>query len=160
MIDGEQYLMRGMRVAPMHKPDIEQRVQFFCDIFGLSKKTKSFAHVFEKLVLYGITLEIIDDDEWQKITFDLTVGHCDPSDLTISIPDRIYTLACKGDRSSLSVMFHEIGHLLLMHKPLLHYSVTNPDCSEDSEWQADTFSELVLKTIGFKIEQLVFEFHM
>ena len=157
MSEPQQYQMRGIRVMPLPPETIRYRAIAFCDHFGLTKKTKKFDHGLERLVEHNITLNPVDDDEWAAMTYNLTIGHCDLPSLTITIPDRIYKLACAGDRDSLSVVFHEIGHLLLMHKADLHFSVGHATREEDSEWQADAFSEFVLEELGFNVTQLTLD---
>lgn len=160
MTDPDHYQIKGTRV--IHRPamDIQSNAKLFCEAFSLTKRTRRYDRAFELLAFFGITLNVMNDDEWQKATYNLTIGHCDPSELTISVPNKIYELACKGEKTALSVMFHELGHLLLMHKPLLHFSLTNPVMEEDSEWQADIFSEYVLRELGYNVEQLSFDFYM
>lgn len=91
---------------------------------------------------------------------DYTIGHYDPSTLTISIPDRVYINASKGERDALFIVLHEIGHLMLAHKALLHHSNTPPQQNEDAEWQADLFAEMILSQMGFNMHQLSFDFYM
>lgn len=154
------YVLRGNRVAPMSMTDITNRAINYSSIFELKKlrKNKNLGKAFEVLSEYGITLNVVDDHVWAKATYNLTSGHYDHSTLTISIPNETFELACKGDREALFVLFHEIGHLFLGHRPLLHNSKHQAKQIEDAEWQADTFAEVVLKEIGFATEQLSFEF--
>ncbi|CQH11658.1 TPA: ImmA/IrrE family metallo-endopeptidase [Yersinia enterocolitica] len=157
------YQMRGNRVSPMKVDEITNKAINFCNEFGLTprrKKKKRYDDVFEMLAYYGITLDVMEDRAWEKITLDLTIGHCDPSTLTITVPKRIYEMASMGERSALSIMMHELGHLLLGHKPVLHFSNTHPLQIEDAEWQADTFAEVVLERMGYSMAQLTFDFYM
>lgn len=159
MTEPQPYVMRGSRVSPMSEEEIEQLAKGFCSAFKLNKRFKKFDQFLESLVEFGITLSVLNDDEWQKATLGLTAGHYDHNSLTITIPNRLYELACKGDRFSLEVIFHELGHLMLCHRPLLHYSNTPPNMTEDAEWQADKFSEVALGCLGFNMAQLSFEFY-
>ncbi|WP_258395383.1 MULTISPECIES: ImmA/IrrE family metallo-endopeptidase [Lonsdalea] len=145
----------------MQKKEITSRAINFCREFGLmtNRKRKRYDDVFERLVKYGITLNVMEDKDWEKSTLDLTIGHCDPSTLTISVPRRIYDMASLGEKEALSIMMHELGHLLLGHKALLHFSSTQPSQIEDAEWQADTFSEVILEKMGYPITQLSFDFY-
>ena len=157
----QQYNLRGNRVIAMDRLDIARNATSFCHVFGLNKrKVKRFDQTLEQLVLYGITLSIIDDKEWQKNTGDVTIGHYDPGSFTISIPQRIYDNACKGERDALFVLLHELGHLVLGHRTLLHHSTKSPEQNEDAEWQADTFAEVALRYLGFETDQLTFDFYM
>lgn len=68
-------------------------------------------------------------------------------------------MACAGEQSALFVIFHELGHLLLQHKPALHFANAKPEQNEDSEWQADLFAETMLDKLGYHTAQLSFEFY-
>ncbi|OCG32933.1 MULTISPECIES: ImmA/IrrE family metallo-endopeptidase [Orbaceae] len=152
----EEYQMRGNRVAPMEADDIVVRAINSCKVFQLSEKMElNFDTVFETFSLYRITLQVIDDREWLGITD----GHCDPSSLTISIPNKTYKAASKGKREALFTIFHELGHLLLGHKAVLHHSQNKPTYKEDAEWQADLFATVILLEIGLE-RQLSFNFEM
>lgn len=56
------------------------------------------------------------------------------------------------------MLFHELGHLVLGHRPLLHKGNKPALEIEDAEWQADLFAEVVLKELGFYMDQLSFDF--
>ncbi|MFQ2193284.1 ImmA/IrrE family metallo-endopeptidase [Aeromonas jandaei] len=159
MSEPQQYRMRGNRVYPMASNQIEHRAIGFCAALNINKRIKRFDSFFESLVLYNITLSVVDDEQWATDTHNLTSGHFDPDTMTISVPRRVYELACCRDQSALSVMFHELGHLLLGHKPMLHFSNKPPEQDEDSEWQADQFAEYVLLQLGFNVQQLSFDFY-
>ncbi|VXC90650.1 ImmA/IrrE family metallo-endopeptidase [Serratia oryzae] len=157
------YQLRGTRVAPMKESEIASRAINTCAALGLldqrDPRKKRYDLAFEQLFRYGIILSPMDDKCWKSATYGLTIGHCDPNTLTITVPNHIYEMACKGERNALLVIFHEIGHLLLGHKPLLHFSNTQPEQTEDSEWQADYFAEVILEHLGFKTKQLTLEFY-
>lgn len=157
------YHMRGNRVSPMQEEEIAYKAINFCNAFGISatkRKRKRYDLLFEKLSTYGITLSVMDDKQWESLTYDLTIGHCDPASLTITIPNKIYENACLGEEHALAVIFHELGHLLLGHKPVLHFSTKEPTRVEDAEWQADTFAEIILETIGVRTSQMSLDFYM
>lgn len=158
MNDPQPYMMRGNRVLPMSSRNIEALAKGFCGAVKIGKKYKRFDRFFESLVQYNITLNVVDDEQWAKDTHNLTRGHFDPDTMTISVPQSTYELACQRDQDSLSIMFHELGHLLLGHKPMLHFSPKPPEEIEDAEWQADQFAEHVLTVLGFNIQQLSFDF--
>lgn len=157
------YQMRGNRVSPMQEEEIAYRAINFCNAIGMTatkRKRKRYDSFFESLSIYGITLSVMDDKEWEDLTYDLTIGHCDPASLTITVPNKIYENACLGEEHALAVIFHELGHLLLGHKPVLHFSSKEPTRVEDAEWQADTFAETVLETIGVRTIQMSLDFYM
>ncbi|EOT1756546.1 ImmA/IrrE family metallo-endopeptidase [Citrobacter koseri] len=154
------YVLRGNRVAPMSMNDITSRAINYSAFFNLRtlKKKKSLDKAFELLSEYGITLRVVEDHIWFRETYDLTSGHYDHVSLTISVPNRIFELACKGEREALFVLFHELGHLILGHRPLLHKANKPASQEEDAEWQADFFAEIVLKDLGYDMGQLAFDF--
>ncbi|MCT6590648.1 ImmA/IrrE family metallo-endopeptidase [Pantoea dispersa] len=156
------YQMRGNRVAKMQEEEIATRAINFCNAFQIvsSRKKKRYDDVLEALTNYGITLDVMDDQDWFNLTYDVTIGHCDPSTLTITVPNKIYESACYGDEHALAVVFHELGHLLLGHQPVLHFSSKDAIQTEDAEWQADTFAEIVLETIGVRTYQMSLDFYM
>lgn len=157
----QHYQLRGTRVKPRSPTDVDQAAQAFYGIARLTgrKRAKRFDLLFEELAQYGITVSVVSDDDWENMTHGLTEGHFDPSTMTISVPESVYLLACRGDRDSLAVMFHELGHVLLGHKPVLHHSHSLPTRGEDSEWQADQFAETLLQCFGYDTAQLsLFEF--
>jgi hypothetical protein len=151
------YQLRGNRVEPLGSESIEKSALMLAKVLGLSKRNKKkIDKSFEKLSAFGITIDPIDDREW----LGLTKGHFDPATHTISIPEKIYDAACDGEQDALSVMLHELGHLFLGHKAVLHKSDTAATISEDAEWQADTFAEAILLSMGYKTHQLMFDFYM
>ncbi|MFI7972543.1 MULTISPECIES: ImmA/IrrE family metallo-endopeptidase [Serratia] len=159
-MEPSSYVLRGNRVAPMSMIDVRNHAINFTLFFDLNKmkKKRKLDLVFEKLSEFGIVLSIIEDKTWEKMTYGLTTGHYDPNTLTISVPNKIYELACEGEREALFVLFHELGHLVLGHRAVLHNSKKPPQEIEDAEWQADTFAEVVLSEIGFYMNQLAFDF--
>ncbi|MCO8051934.1 MULTISPECIES: ImmA/IrrE family metallo-endopeptidase [Proteus] len=159
----QQYSLRGNRVNPMNEIDIARKAVGFCQVFKLinkRKKNRTFDKIFESFTEYGITLDSIEDKEWEKLTYDLTIGHFDPTTWTISVPNRVYVNACKGEKDALFIIMHELGHLFLGHRPVLHKSNKPPVECEDAEWQADTFAEFVLEQLGYETRQMTFDFYM
>lgn len=159
------YQMRGSRVSPVSDSEIFQIAYNLCyELTGKPsrRKYKKFDFLFEELSRYSITIDIVDDEEWSEWTHDLTVGHCQPDTLTISVPLRIYEHACCGDKVALHIIFHELGHLILGHRPGLHFSKSQPTLYEDSEWQADTFADDMLDYFGYEDRggQMPLDFYM
>lgn len=156
------YQIRGYRVDAIPKAKIAQSATNLCSLLDLStpsgRKKLRIDKSLENLSDYSITLNPICDNEWAKQTGNHIVGHYCPRTLTISIPNDIYLRACKGDRHALSVILHELGHLVLAHQPKLHFSTEVPTEEEDTEWQADMFAEYALECMGFDTKQLCFDF--
>lgn len=152
----ESYRLRGTRVEPMPLSQIKNVAENVAKAFEFHRRNRrNLDRNFELLYSLGVNLKVIDDKHWLFIT----KGHCDPSKATISVPQSIYDNACIGEQEALAVMLHEIGHLVLGHKPLLHYSDREATKEEDAEWQADTFAEVILSIMGYQIEQLSFDFY-
>ncbi len=153
----ETYRLRGNRVQPMSLSHICIVANNVGKAFGFNKRNKrNLDEVFESLFELGVILNVIDDEDWLFVT----KGHCDPSKATICVPQSIYDNACIGERDALAVMLHEMGHLFLGHRPVLHYSNEPAVQEEDAEWQADSFAEVILKSMGYQTEQLSFDFYM
>lgn len=158
-----QYVLRGNRVNPMNKSEISRQASAFCGAVGFrnkKKRNKDFSRVFETLFEYGIILDSIDDNAWEELTYNLTVGHFDPNTFTISVPNRVYINACKGERDALFIIMHELGHLVLGHRAVLHKSNNPAMQCEDAEWQADAFAEIALSLLGYETQQLTFDFYI
>ncbi|WP_394125880.1 ImmA/IrrE family metallo-endopeptidase [Vibrio hepatarius] len=153
----EAYRLRGNRVQPVSHSHICTVANNVGKAFRFNKRNKNkLDQVFESLFELGVILNVIDDSEWLFIT----KGHCDPSKATICVPQSIYDNACIGERDALAVMLHEMGHLFLGHRPVLHFSNEPAIKEEDAEWQADTFAEVILKNMGYQTDQLSFDFYM
>lgn len=152
-----EYQLRGTRVPPMKEDKIKGIALVIAGTFDFSKRKRlKTENGFERLSEYGITLSVIPDKDW----LDLTQGHFDPSTMTISVPEKIYINACDGDWDALFVMFHELGHLFLGHKALMHHAKEPPTMSEDSEWQADLFASAIIEHMGFvETRQMSFNFY-
>lgn len=157
------YQLRGQRVAAIPPHQIANIAQNLCKFLKLStpsgRRKKRFDKAFEALEEYSITLRVVDEDDWKIETGNHIVGHYDPQNLTISVPNYIYVQACGGERFALSVILHELGHLVLAHQARLHYSKSPATAEEDAEVQADLFSDYCLANMGFHVEQLCFEFY-
>lgn len=152
----EPYRLRGNRVQPMSFRDIENIANNFADEFKLSKRRNlRLDQFFEALFKINIQLLVTPDEEWVFIT----KGLCDPSRALITVPQSIYNNACNGEREALAVMLHEVGHLVLCHRAVLHRENDTPTKEEDAEWQADTFGEVIMKRLGYKMAQLSFDFY-
>lgn len=110
----------------------------------------------EGLSRHRICIDPVDDSEWLFFTD----GLCTPENFTIRIPESTYLRICAGDQEAIGLLFHELGHLMLAHKTVLHNERSAPPCpEEDSEWQADAFSTFVLARMGLpEFGQLCFDF--
>jgi Zn-dependent peptidase ImmA (M78 family) len=153
----ERYRLRGNRVAPLPLSHIDKVAVQIAKSLGFNKRNRrSLDKVFEPLSRFGITIKVVEDEEW--IFF--TKGHYDPTTATISVPQSIYLDACVGLRDALAVMLHELGHLFLGHRALLHHTDDREvTMQEDAEWQADSFAEKILEIMGYELAQLSLDFY-
>ncbi|ENX00930.1 hypothetical protein F900_01914 [Acinetobacter modestus] len=148
MAKNDEYVLRGQRVNPMKPSVIELTAKRAMTVMNINKHTLNFMDVFIEDLWnnYRINVEVHDDSEW----FGFAEALCDPSTFTISIPNALYSRITKlRDREALYIFFHELGHLLLGHKPALHYSLLPPTKFEDAEWQADFFADVILNRLGW-----------
>lgn len=142
------YQLRGQRVVGLSPKQIEAVASVSVSALGIDKGTRLEMDQFIELLghRFGIEVDIINDREW----FHITNAICDPSILAIAMPNKLYVDTVKGKPEALFIFFHELGHLLLAHKPVLHFSDISATQQEDAEWQADWFSEQILRTMGVK----------
>ncbi|STZ77371.1 putative peptidase [Bergeriella denitrificans] len=150
-----KYSMRGTRVETLS----EDTIRFFANeaakFLVVDKRTRKKMDTFmEMLEEYGIVIDVVADDEW----LDITNAMCNNG--TILLPNSLYSRICFGEDEAIFIFFHELGHLLLGHKAMLHHSDALPTQQEDSEWQADQFAKCILKQMGIKYfpEQLTLKF--
>ncbi|MCT9015804.1 ImmA/IrrE family metallo-endopeptidase [Cupriavidus gilardii] len=139
----------------MSGADIKEVARNFCRLLKVDRSTVgNFAAFLERLSVFNICLDPVDDEEWLCFT----EAACDPTTFRIMLPNSTYEKACKGDHAAISTIFHEIGHLVLGHRPVLHKSSGNPVREEDAEWQADEFATYVCNHMGLVPWQLCFDF--
>lgn len=159
-LQGLIYKMQGLRVRPMTRIEIEQIALPIAKYLKFTKQHKQQSHFDDVLenVANIVNLEILSQEEWQELTHNLTKGHFSPSDFTIRIPENTYTKACEGDKDSLEIILHELGHVFLVHQVYLHKADKPSTILEDPEWQADTFAEIILDFMGYETKQLSLDF--
>ncbi|WP_089086444.1 ImmA/IrrE family metallo-endopeptidase [Aquitalea magnusonii] len=148
--NSEQYFLRGQRVAAVRQADIEFYAKRLCKLLRLnSKKHASILEAIENLrTHHGIPLDLdpIEDDEWEL--YGIAEALCEPSSMTIVMPNTLYVRMAENDPEALFVLFHELGHIFLSHKPVLHFKRdTQAVQEEDAEWQADVFATAALQAI-------------
>lgn len=145
-VDKQPYTMRGNRVVNRSAIEIVQSAETFCRLFRVSRRTRlNIAQFFESLSTRSICIDLIEDREWLLFTDAI----CSPETFTILVPESTYIKACNGDEASISTICHEIGHLVLAHKAVLHNEKSaKPSQGEDAEWQADAFAEYLMSRMG------------
>lgn len=155
MMQPINYSMRGVRVEILSEDTIDFFANEAAKFLGVDKRTRKKMDTFmEMLEEYGIVIDIVADDEW----LDITNAMCNNG--TILLPNSLYSRICLGEGEAIFIFFHELGHLLLGHKAMLHHSDTLPTKQEDSEWQADEFAKCILRKMGINYipEQLSLKF--
>lgn len=157
----DAYALRGHRVSMLTPDRIIEIAQKSIRALNITKHdTRNMAEFIERLWnTHKINVEIAENSDW----LDVADAVCHPESFTIGMPEHFFKKLCKGDKPSLGIFFHELGHLLLGHKPLLHHSSTLATEYEDAEWQADFFSDVIREMINkndkeAKIGQLKFSF--
>ena len=142
------YQLRGQRVVGLSSSRIESAAALSVSLLGVTADTKHRMDKFIEMLgkRFGIEIDVVDDGDWCHITNAI----CDPSILAIVMPNKLYVDIVRGEPEALFIFFHELGHLLLAHKPVLHFSESPATQREDSEWQADLFSEQFLKSMGVR----------
>ncbi|MDW3682635.1 ImmA/IrrE family metallo-endopeptidase [Cupriavidus sp. CV2] len=144
-------------MEPLSESEIIERAKRFCAYMGIRKKTaQDFAQFLEGLTQVNICLDPVEDREWLSVT-DAT---CDPTSFRIMLPNRTYVAACRGDHAAMATIFHELGHLVLGHKAVLHKENSAPPTrEEDAEWQADGFAAYIVRYMGLApYGQMSFDF--
>lgn len=145
----DDYQHRGQRVETRYPSDIASLAHQISSIMNIDKSILNRMDIFIEDLwnLYGINIEVVSDENWLHGIAD---AWCDPSLLTITVPEKLYRkIVQKKHKDSLFILFHELGHLLLGHKAVLHHDESKElKYFENSEWQADYFSENIMMNLG------------
>jgi len=152
------YRMRGQRVHPLAAEDINfvsQRVKKILQLTKRGFSVKNAERTVASFELYGICIDVVDDRQW----FDATRATVDPASGMIYMPQKLYDQLCRGKAEAIRIFLHEVGHIVLGHRPLLHFANAekNPTHIEDSEWQADTFADALLDLLKLPKEDAQLE---
>lgn len=143
--DEAPHQMRGHRVPEMSLDNINFIAMRICKIFRFSKRSFSKQQIGLTLNQLegraGVDLDIIDNDDW----LDCTKATVDPRINMIYVPQKLHDDIVRAKPEAIRVLLHELGHIFLLHRPLLHSSDTNPLITEDSEWQADAFADALIE---------------
>lgn len=143
----QKYCMRGHRVPALAPDDIKEVAQRVCDIIKIKKSSfrgKRSEQLISRFEQYGIHVDVIADEEW----IDATRATVDPQKGMIYVPQKFYIDLCRGRTEAIRIFLHEIGHIVLGHRPLLHFATENAREVEDSEWQADYLADSILDLLG------------
>ena len=157
--DPSAYRMRGHYVREFSADQIQAIAAKVCKVVMITRRSFSAGRI-EKLVAhleeYGINVDPINDESW----IDATRANVDPQTGMIYMPEKLYGELCIGKPEAVRIFLHELGHIFLCHKPMLHFSDTAPKEANDSEWQADYFADSIIELLGLKriSPQLEFKF--
>lgn len=141
------YVLRGQRVEKLDPGIIKCIALNTMTALKINRSTLRNMDIFCDNLWHkhSINIEVHSNEDWINIAD----AWCEPEKFTISIPHKLYERILYGkDIQALHIIFHELGHLLLGHKPVLHYSDKPPTQEEDSEWQADLFADTILEKLG------------
>lgn len=155
----EAYRMRGQYVPEFTTDQIQAIASKVCRIVSINRRSFSAGraeNLVARLEDYGIYVDPINDDEW----IDATRANVDVKTFTIYMPERLYWELCNGRPEAVRIFLHELGHIFLCHKPMLHFSEAPPREANDSEWQADYFADAVIDQLNLPrvSPQLEFKF--
>jgi IrrE N-terminal-like domain len=136
----DNYELRGYVVAPRNILSIRESAKKAYEILELDKYGADLTTFLERLSIFGVTYDVMDDDNLSIFDFGAEAV-CVPENATILLSEATYHKACQNDPRTKFTIFHELGHLVLGHNKLLHRKdLTDIKCYVDSEWQADQFS--------------------
>lgn len=149
------YQLRGQRVEEMTPDDVKFSAQKAIEVLNIKRSTlKKMDTFIEDLpnLLPKFNVDVIANEQWLGFADALY----DPQTFTIAIPNSLYVKMVKeNDSHAIFIFFHELGHALLGHRPVLHHAGIEVSQYEDAEWQADCFAEEILSILGeFKYKQL------
>ena len=146
----EEYSLLGHRVTPLDRKTISRYIDNLLgkDVLNIDvtlPPEKIISNIIDTLSdKFSITIPIEENHTWNF----LTAGIADTETMTAYIPESIYEGVCKEDYDSIHTVLHEIGHLLLFHKPVLHDEKSaKPTKEEDAEWQANTFADIFMEKV-------------
>lgn len=138
-----EFALRGHRVPALDNSEIDYISGRICKILGATKHSLSPSKIgifLLRLEENGINIDVVEDQDW----LDAARATVDPSSGFIYMPESLYKNLNRSEPEALRIFLHELGHIFLCHKPLLHFSDKNALQIEDSEWQADTFADSVI----------------
>lgn len=141
------YQLKGYLVRPRTIVEIRRIATHSRNVLGLPGTPVDMNAFLETLVKFGITYDIFDDLEMPDFLAH-SEACCIPEKATIYLTGKTYAKACRNDPRTRFTIFHELGHLILMHSRDFHrdHNVQRiqPKPYLDSEWQANQFAGEIL----------------
>ena len=143
----------GFRVSPLSIPQIRSKAVSIRSILELPEGKINQEIFLESLSSYGITIDIVEDTDESIMPIHIEAS-CIPEEATIYLRKSTYEAVRNNEGRSLFTIFHELGHLLLVHRRTVNRE-TNRVIKhyEDSEWQANQFSAEMIMPLNV-IEKL------
>lgn len=148
-----EYRLRGHRVPEISQETIEHVAQRVCHILKIRKRsftTRGIGKLIHLLEEHDINVDVVEDKQW----FDGARATVDTHKKTIYMPNKLHSDLERANPEAVRIFLHEIGHILLCHQPLLHFSgKQQPKETEDSEWQADMFADAIVAYLGLPTQE-------
>jgi len=134
------YQMRGSRVTGLSQAQIRTSALHVRGVLQIDQ-VLDLPVFTEKLFHYGITIDVVEDHH-PLFALAGVEASCEVESATIYLTATTYEAVRFNVPRARFTICHELGHLLLGHKKLLHRGASNqpPRVFEDSEWQADTWA--------------------
>ena len=153
MMEREPYAIRGKRVPYLSDSYISKVANAVASFYGINRKTAKHLGLFmedvQNLGPVEIVIDVVSDDHPRMPK--LVKAYCDPKAAKITLRNNLYIRITDGDMDAAHTLFHELGHLFLMHDPTLHNEPEESPCrNEDSEYQADRFADRIMQKIAGK----------
>lgn len=143
----KDYELRGHLVEPIGIVKIRERALHARNILQLSNGPIDMSAFLESLVKFGITYDVILDSELPDFLL-YSEACCIPEKAIIYLTEDTYEKARRNEPRTRYTIFHELGHLVLMHNRDFHRRQAvhkiKPAAFNDSEWQADQFAAEIL----------------
>lgn len=143
---GCAYKMRGPWVKEQSEKAIAETAHRLVDVLSLKRRDfnkKNIGKLINELESYGINIDVVDDDEWPE----WARATVDPEHRTIYMPNSLFVDLNEADPAAVRIYLHELGHIFLLHRPVLHFTELAPKRTQDAEWQADEFADSVIERL-------------
>lgn len=152
-----EHQFRGHRVPERTSQQINMITQKLSQIMKLKRSSFSRRNIgalinsFENI---GVNVDVIYDSQW----LDCTRATVDPNSGMIYMPQKLFFDLMRAKPEAIRIFLHELGHIFLCHKPVLHFAEGKAKVTEDSEWQADYFADALIAQLKLPEEGNQLEF--
>lgn len=155
MIESKSHELRGHMVTRRTQHEIAiKALERFVSIPPNLINPPNIEHLIDYLSLQDIDVHIVSNKSWDKRHTKLKKGESIPQQNLIQVPKRLIDGANKKAIDDWHTFFHEVGHVMLEHKPIylktdIGYVIEPLD---DAEEQADYFAKIMMGLFGLKVE--------